>query len=109
MPAPQASNPTHANPQLAFTRVLNVSENRLEGPWPAWLLSAVPQAYSACDCPVNVRLGGRDMRLACPRAAANISDFWWQLASQSAYTCWNGRQEVPLTDYLESPNNAASP
>lgn len=28
--------------------------------------------------------------------------------SQSRYTCWNGRAEVPLTDYLSSPNNALS-
>jgi hypothetical protein len=69
----------------------------------------VPQAYLACSCPVSVRLAGGDMRLACPRGVANVSDFYWQLASQSGFTCWTGRREVPLTDYLTSPNNVADP
>lgn len=32
-----------------------------------------------------------------------------QIAAQMGYTCWEGRSQAPLTDYLESPNNAASP
>ena len=69
----------------------------------------VPQAYLSCSCPVSVRLTGAEMRLACPRGVAKVSDFYWQLASQSAFTCWTGRREVPLTDYLSSPNNVADP
>ena len=32
-----------------------------------------------------------------------------QIASEQGYTCWDGEHEVPLTDFLNSPNNEASP
>eukprot|EP00877_Chromochloris_zofingiensis_P013702 jgi/Chrzof1/8586/Cz03g16140.t1 len=32
----------------------------------------------------------------------------WQVASELSYRCWDGKQHVPLTDYLISPNNNAS-
>ncbi|KAI8473726.1 MAG: hypothetical protein J3K34DRAFT_409783 [Monoraphidium minutum] len=95
--------------QVSFQRILDVSDNRLDSGWPGWLLSAVPQALTTCHCSVNVRLGGPDMRLACPRSAANVTDYYWQVASQSGFTCWDGVRAVPLTDYLSSPNNEVDP
>lgn len=99
---------TPAGP-LALERGLNVSENALDGAWPDWLLSAQPQAALACGCAVKVRVRGRDMRLRCPRGVTRVTDLYWSAASQQGYTCWTGRREVPLTDYLTSPNNELAP
>lgn len=45
------------------------------------------------------------MHLACPKGNYNITDFSWQLASRLRYTCWDGKQQQQLLDYLVSPAN----
>lgn len=92
---------------MVAPRVLDLSSNKFEGPWPAWLLKEVPEAASTCNCAMNVNLSGPDMHLACPKGNYNITDFSWQLASRLRYTCWDGKQQQQqqLLDYLVSPAN----
>lgn len=52
-----------------------------------------------------VKLSGPDMHLSCPKGNYNISDFSWQLASRMRYTCFDGKQQQQLLDYLVSPAN----
>ncbi|GBF99542.1 hypothetical protein Rsub_12348 [Raphidocelis subcapitata] len=97
-----------AGGQVPFARVLNASYTGLSGSWPDWLLSAVPSAYSACNCGISVRLNGPDVRLSCPWRTSRVTDFVWQVSAQQGFTCWDGKREVPLVDYLQSPSNSAS-
>jgi hypothetical protein len=65
----------------------------------------VPAAASQCNCAMAVKLSGPDMHLSCPKGNYNISDFSWQLASRMRYTCFDGKQQQQLLDYLVSPAN----
>jgi len=38
-----------------------------------------------------------------------VTDFYWQTASTQGYKCWNGDVQVPLTDFLSSPNTDVFP
>ena len=54
---------------------------------------------------MHMNMTGPDMRLACPKGSYNITDYSWQLASRMRYTCWDGKQQQQLLDYLVSPSN----
>lgn len=65
----------------------------------------VPSAASHCNCAMAVKLSGPDMRLSCPQGNLNTSNFAWQLASRMRYTCFDGKAQQQLLDYLVSPAN----
>lgn len=86
-------------------RFMDLSDNSLSGPWPLWVLQSVPDTRQACECTVFVALNGEAMRLTCP-APTNVSDYGFQVASETQYYCWNGQAQVPIIDSLGSPSNS---
>jgi Leucine-rich repeat (LRR) protein len=93
------------------SRILALDHTSLSGPFPEWIISAVPPVRAACACRVAVSLNGPSMRLQCPSEAeaSSVSDLEWQVASDLGYECSVRRgQRVPLTDVLTSPSVAAA-
>eukprot|EP00775_Hariotina_reticulata_P004430 gene4430-4685_t len=85
-------------------RRLDLSGNKLTGPWPTWLLTEVPGLIVRCSCLVSVRLAGAAVsQLECPEHEILLTDYQWQVALEQRYYCWDGHTQQLMIDYLSSP------
>lgn len=68
-------------------RVLDLSHNNINAPFPAFMLSVVPQIALTCDCEVSVTLSGGANRITCPAAAPALQDAALRVLRSMEFTC----------------------
>lgn len=74
-------------------RVMDLSYNAWTGAFPSWLLTQVPRALAACDCPIYVDVNGPDTQLTCPeitpevRNATSVAEAYY--VTRANFSCYD--------------------